>query len=271
MRTSLLVALAAVAALPSLAVAAPGVPYHDDRVAGHLAFCDGHGRALTGGPLTDAPFAAKVVSDVVPPGADDPQTGAFVLAYQPRQGVAPGAWSGEQLTASSTYTDRRHPSAEVTYGDVTLLQASQDYPPQWDGLLQLRMYTKAPQQPVYSARYAAADVRITGGRWQVVDPVALPCTSGTATSVARVLAPESVASPRPSGRPAQAAARATAPSPSPTARAGSQAPAATGRQTAEQGPHGTGGGSRWVLPVSLLAVALAAGGGLLGWRRLNSS
>lgn len=248
-----------IAAAP--AVASGAVPYHDDRVAGGITMCDSHGRAVTNGRLDASPFVAKVVSSFVPPGATS-GTGVFVLVYQPRQGVPAGEWSGEALTASSHYTDPRHPMVEVTYGDVTLLQASQDYPPQWDHLLQLRVYSKNPDEPVYSTRYAALDIRVGPTTWQAVDPANLSCTSGTATSVARQLAPSSVVSPVPAGR--HAASRP----PSATATA---SPSASREPSESASPVPTASGTSHGSDIGLLAglgvaVAVAAAGAFV-WRR----
>lgn len=277
----------------AFAASGGGVPYQDAHAAGSLVFCSSSGRPVLQGNLKDDPFSAKAVSSYVPPKAyNDPRDTAFLLGFQPRQGVDPGQWSGKVLTANSSYTDSRHPSAQVLRGDITLGQLVHDFPPRWDGLMQIRLYLSTPNAGVYKANYAADDLRISGGRWQVVHPATLSCTSGTALSQALALGVAPPQSGSPSGnaqsqtRPSEQPPSSSQPngvSSTPSPSASAQAAGGTGAATA--GPSGASSGAKSgsasaghsgtrsgdsspigaVLGVVGVLAALAAGG--LLWRR----
>lgn len=193
-------------------------PYQDPAAEG-MALCDDRGRLVTSGKLTESQIAVKAVSAYVPPGAYAAVNGTSqLLAYQPRQGVLPGDWSGEQLTAVSTWTDRKHPSVQILASDTSLAQSARDIPPRWDGILQLRMYFDGPGG-VYSTRYPAADIRISGGRWTQLNPVNVPCTSGSATSDIVKLGLDTPSSPAVAGATPSASRTVTATTTKPTASA----------------------------------------------------
>lgn len=186
-RTTVSVA-AALAALAVAPAAHASAPYADPHARGGMTFCDSKGRAITSGPYGSGPFAAKVVTDFVPPAPyDGPQGLAALYVYNPRPATDPGQWSGEILTASSHYTDRRHPSAEVIDGDVSMHDIRETFPPQVGDLLQMRMYYSYPGRPAFRTDYAAVDIHMRPGGWVLDDPAQLSCTSGTAVSRGRSL------------------------------------------------------------------------------------
>jgi hypothetical protein len=259
------VVLGAFIALPPAPAHAAGVPYNDPRSSGTIGICDAHGRTITSGRLADTPFAAKVVGSDRPEGAYGGKGAtAYLLGYQPRKGIDAGNWSGEQLTAASTYSNHDHPMAEVTYGDVTLVQLASDYPPQWNGLLQLRLYFTVPGQAGASPSYPTTDIQVTGGTWRVVRGGGGACSAGSAVSVARTLAPGSVSSPAATAASAGTTGtpRTASSTPSSAAATASPSPQATVKATDKS--SGASG-----LPVwgALTVVAFLAGIGAFWWRR----
>lgn len=238
--------------------AADGTPYHDAHRAGDLTLCDANGHELRGGDLAADPLAALVLgSTPAPPGYDGPRATATLLAFQPRQGVDPGEWSGELIGAGSRFSNPRHPAVAGVPGDLTLQGFVGDFPPHWDGLVQLRVYLGAPGRSPYSERYDTADLRVQGNRWSLVRGGGEACDAGRATSVSTILG---VAS-RPAGSPSRASGLAPKPSSRSTApAAGSVAGAADVDQAVAH--HRS---SNPVLPIAggLLVALMLAGGYVL--------
>jgi hypothetical protein len=146
-----------------------GIPYEDKGSQGRLAFYDAGGRRITSGNIDDKPFAHFAVStEKAPPPYDKPGRKAALLAFQPRQGIDPAKWGGDFLTGSTSYVDAGHPTASGTGEDISLANFIAEYPPQWDGLIQLRMYLGAPQQPGLTEHYAAAEIRVKDKTWTLV-------------------------------------------------------------------------------------------------------
>jgi hypothetical protein len=191
----------------SPAVAGASVPYDDHSAEGYIGLCNREGQPIRSGSVTDAPFPWSAFSSVAAPAPynQDGRT-ATLFAYQPRQGLTPPEWSGEMVSASARYSNPAHPQAQSTERDEPLRTFLDTYPPQWDGLIQLRLYLGAPDQPARTQRYAATDIRISGDRWEVVRGGDVACDSGTAVSLedqtlppltASTLPPESVATTAP--------------------------------------------------------------------------
>jgi hypothetical protein len=166
------------------------VPYSDPGAIGFIGLCDRAGHPIHGGSTSDAPFAWLAVSSVAAPAPynGDGRT-ATLLAFQPRQGVDPGQWSGSLLTASSRYTNPKHPMAQLTSGDLPLSDYLTTYPLRWDGLIQLRLYFGAPGRETSTRQYAATDIRVKGKRWTVVRGGDVDCKSGSAISMETLLTP----------------------------------------------------------------------------------
>lgn len=161
---------------------AEDVPYQDRAAIGSMSLCDKDLQPVTEGSLTDRPFVWRAVSDTPAPAPyDDEGRRAVLYYYQPRQNVDPGEWSSEILTGASTYSDPKYPIAQATPIDFPLLSAATNYPPQWNGFVQLRMYFTTDEISP-SLDYVAADIRIHGGTWTLVRGGDAPCDAGKAVS-----------------------------------------------------------------------------------------
>ena len=189
-------ALAAVVATTAVWVCGPAVafadstPYTDPNSVGLLTLCDSDGAAVTSGSISDKPFVWRAVS-AVPAQApyDQPGRTATLFAYQPREQVWSTEWSGYMLTASANYSNPEHPMAQATRLDGSLSEYLDSFPPQWAGFVQLRLYLGVPQQPAYTSKYATADIQVSGDTWTLVRGGGAGCSSGTASSLERVLHP----------------------------------------------------------------------------------
>ena len=179
-------------AIAGPAQASSSVPYTDPAVTGALGLCDSQGHQITSGSTATQPFAALAVGSVAAP-TDYTGTGrgAVLYAYQPIENVPANAWSGEELTDNSRYTNAAHPMSAATGGDPALQHVVTDFPPKWDGLIQLRLYATAPGRPMDSTSYQALDIKVSGTSWQAVDGTTVDCTAGSAVSVETTLLPKS--------------------------------------------------------------------------------
>ncbi len=180
--------------------AGSGTPYTDPSAVGYIGLCNKAGQQITSGSITTTPFAWRAVSSV-PAKAPYDESGrtATLYAFQPRQGIPPGEWSGEQLTSSSRYTNAAHPMVAATSGDDSLEDFIQDFHPAWNGLLQVRMYLGAPDHPIYSLTYPALDIQVTGNTWHEVDGGTVSCTSGKSVSLETIVLPTATPHPHKSG------------------------------------------------------------------------
>ena len=147
----------------------PDIPYKDDAANGRLGLFDAEGRPVTKGNINDKPFVVFAVSDekATPP-HDKPGRKAALLAFQPREGVAPASWGGDFLTGSTPYSDANRPTAHGTEEDITLANFLAVFPIGWGGVIQLRMYLSAPEAPGRTDRYATAEIRVDGDTWSLV-------------------------------------------------------------------------------------------------------
>jgi hypothetical protein len=174
------------------AAASAAVPYHDPSADGYLGLCDAQGHQITSGSIDTTPFAWRAVSSTPAQGLyAGPTRTAVLMAYQPIDGLASSDWSGDQLTASSRYSNTANPMAAATGGDESLAGFMTEYSPKWDGILQLRMYLGASNEAVYSLHYPALDIQVTGKTWHALDGGQVNCKSGTAESIESVLLPAS--------------------------------------------------------------------------------
>jgi len=183
---SFLFAVVAGSTLPltSIAGAQGAVPYQDPNAVGFIGLCDKAGNPIDHGSVNDQPFvwSAQASSPAPSDYAGDGRT-ATLFAYQPRPNREPGEWSGSMLNASSRYTNPAHPMSQSTDRDLPLTQFLSTFPPQLDGLVQLRIFVSAPGKPPYTEKYAATDIRISGDSWSVVRGGTVPCNAGSATSI----------------------------------------------------------------------------------------
>jgi hypothetical protein len=259
------------------AASTSAVPYHDPNAVGVVGFCDKAGHQVTSGSITTTPFAWRAVSSVA---ATAPYNTAgrtaTLFAYQPRRGVAPGDWSGAQLTASARYTDASHPMAAATSRDLSLQSFMGQFAPQWDGLLQIRIFLGAPNQEIDSVTYPATTIKVTGSTWRVVGSTApVSCTSGTSTSIESLLlaggsssSPTTSPAAETSTAPAVASAQPTSVAPAPTVSA-----AASSSSVALASATGSSGGHRAVIIalVVVLLIGFVAGAFVLGRRSISRS
>jgi hypothetical protein len=197
-RTILVAALglAGPLALASGAAASPAVPYTDPDVVGSIGLCNQAGQQITSGSITAKPFAWRAVS-TQPAQAPYDNSGrtATLVAYQPLQDLPPGDWSGAQMTSSSSYTNPANPMAAATNGDQSLQDIIDQYPPRWNGFLQLRMYLSTADKQPYTLHYPALNILVTGSTWQAVGGSPVNCASGTAVSIESVLLPTTTTPP----------------------------------------------------------------------------
>jgi hypothetical protein len=179
------VALAAVSVLAagtSPAAADPSVPA-DPSASGFIGLCDRQNHNISGGDIHDAPFVWKAVASRPPPKQFLGQGENTILnIYQPRPGVAPGDWSGDQLTSASFYATRKAPAAQATLKDLPLAVMVKDFPPMLHGLYELRMYFGKANYGLYSATYPATYIQIQGDRWSVVRGGSVNCAASTGES-----------------------------------------------------------------------------------------
>jgi len=252
-----------VAVLVTGSASAGSVPYQDPNAVGYIGFCDANGQPVTSGSVNDQPPLSVAVSSVPAP-SGYAKGAAVLLAYQPRQGLDPGEWSGDSLTSGSVFTNPQHPMAKFTSADEPLIAFVGGYPPQWDGLIQLRMYFNGTNGDLgeYSQTYPATDIRISGDSWSVVDGGTPACDAGSATSLEELSLPKSTfKSPKPSGTPS-ASSRTASPTSAHGGGSGGENAAAAGAVDGG-GPGGSGFAAAGLAAVALIGLIVA----LVYWRR----
>jgi hypothetical protein len=228
----------AVTAAAPFASAAPSfkVPFTDEYAHGLLTFCNKSNQPVTSGSLDAVPFSWKTVSSAEPPAGYRNSSGRVTLyAYQPLEYVDPGDWSGSQLTAASVFSNPSHPVAQATPADSPLLYFVQNYPPHWDGLVEIRMMYTAVNQEQLTTPYAMAVLRITGNTWTVVEGGNTPCSAGKGVSV------ETVMLPKRDLKQQSVVAASTKKSPAPGASSSAGAAGGNGQSTGGSQAGGSGG------------------------------
>jgi len=172
--------------------AAPTAPYTDPDAVGYIGLCNQAGQQISSGSVSGAPFVWRAVSSQPAPAPYNGAGGTAILdAYLPMQALAPGDWSGEQLTSSTRYSNPQSPMAQTTERDVPLEDFLQDYPPEWDGFIQLRLFLGAQNQPADVQHYPALNLEISGDTWTAIGGGPVNCNAGNAESLETVLAPTS--------------------------------------------------------------------------------
>jgi hypothetical protein len=177
-------------------------PYTDPDAVGSIGLCNQAGQQITSGSVTAQPFAWRAVSTQPAPSPYN-NTGrtATLVAYQPQQGLPAGDWSGTQLTSSSRYSNPANPMAAATAADQTLQDIVAEYPPKWDGFLQLRIYLGTANEQAYDQHYPSLNIHVTGDTWQAVGGSTVNCASGTAESLESVLLPSTTTTAPPTPAP----------------------------------------------------------------------
>jgi hypothetical protein len=255
------------------ATAAVVLPYTDANATGGITLCDAHGQAITSGPVGGSLAATAVGGSAAVAPFNGDHRSAILTAYQPRKGIDPGNWSGQLLTGASQYTNPKNPMVEILPRDTTLEGFITAYPAQWDGLVQLRVYLKAPNQGSKQDTYAATTLKVIGSTWQQVGATAGGvCKTGTAKSIVRILGlPTAAPSLKPSGSGSTGPAAASSSSrPGPSAStstpfgipssadpSAAQASSALAKaKLAGASTANSGGPLMWLLSVGLLALAV---------------
>ncbi len=296
-RAALASAAAALAlAVPGVALAAPlatsAVPFQDPSAQGWIGLCNQQGQQITSGWLSDRPFAWRAVSSQsAPSGYRSGTITATLYGFVAMRSLPPGDWGGEQLTASSRYSNPDHPMAQSTAADEPLHTLVEDYPPEWDGFYELRLYLGAAGQSPYSVRYPALAIQVNGDSWQAVGGGKVDCSSGQAVSDESLLLPASKTSPSsaagspgpgavagsrgtPTSLPAGHTSATSASTNAAGAVSGTSDPAGSARvasgPTAASGHHGST--TPWAAVAVAALAALAVGLGFPPvWRRLRRS
>jgi len=146
-----------------------GFPYEDRTSVGQIALFNAQSNPITKGNVNDKPFVAYAVSNQkAPPPYDQPGRTATLLAFLPRHGVAPTDWEGEFMTLSTPYSDANRPTASGAAENTSLADLITHFPPDWDGLLQLRIYLGAPGERIKTDQYASASIRVSGDTWSII-------------------------------------------------------------------------------------------------------
>jgi hypothetical protein len=168
------------------------VPYTDPNAVGSIGLCNQAGQQITSGSISTSPFAWRAVSTQP---AQSPYNNAgrtaTLVAFQPQQALPAGDWSGAEITSSSSYTNPSNPMTAATDGDQSLQSFMEQYPPKWDGFVQLRMYLSTANHQPYEAQYPTLNIQVTGNTWQAVGGSSVNCASGTAESIETMLLPPS--------------------------------------------------------------------------------
>jgi hypothetical protein len=226
-------------------------PFSDPNAQGYIGLCNSSGQQVTSGSTTTVPVAYRAVSSFAAP---VPYSNAFrtaiLLAYSPQQYLDPGQWSGEELTASSRYTNVKHPMVAATGDDESLATYVADYPPHWQGFVELRIYLGTADTQAYSVHYPTLAIQVKGDQWHAVGGGPVNCHSGTAESLETILLGTTTTTS------AQNVTTTTSPSTSFTGTTAS----ASGSTSASSGGSSV---AWWILGV---AVVVGGGGFLLGRR-----
>ena len=270
-RVGAVVAAAAFAsAIPAGTAFASSLPYTDAYAHGAIGLCDKNGNNITHGSVYDKPFVWRAISSVPAPNAySGSGQNATLYAFQPRVGVDAANWSGDQLTGTSAYSrDSALPIVQATVRDEALSDHLDAYPPQWDRLVELRIFfgSLAGQE---SDTYPVADIRVKGTTWSLVYGAKVDCKAGSAISNEAALPssnPVGMGPPLPLS--AIAAKAVGAPVPNAVA-AGASADRLSTDQTASESERSKRGwnGGQVVLLGSLSMLAAFTAAGIWYWRR----
>jgi hypothetical protein len=191
---------------------------------------------------------------------------ATLYAYQPRKGIDPSEWSGEQLTSNAAYSDPNIPIAQATDRDIALSDYLNDAPPQWNRLIELRMFYGDLNGEITSP-YPVADIQVKGTKWMLVTGAQVDCKKGTAISAEDALASSNPAGRGPAAPLSRRAAEAVgAPLPKSSASPSGGASAGVSTQASGTSNGSSGGGDGIFLAVGVIVV-LGIGGGLYWLKR----
>jgi len=263
--TTRLVMLGAVVAasisvgLPAASADDAKLPFTDPQAQGTLGFCDRQGHNIVSGKVNSVPFVWRVVSSTpAPKGYADAMAKATLYAFQPRDKVPPGEWSGKQMTGSSSFKSPAHPGAQSTTLDPSLIEFT-GIAPLWNGLVQLRLYYTNVNAVVHQKPYPATVIQVTGDTWHIVSGGNVSCVNGAAVSIESQLLD---ASKFPSAAPPQTNPAGNVPAPlQPDAAVTPLAGELAGTGGSQAAANATAGvnGANPLLLGGILAAAFAAG------------
>ena len=187
-------ALAGTGFAASDAAAATALPFHDQNATASIGLCDAKGNPITSGSIDSHAFVTAAAASAPAPAnyTPDKKAKATLYAFQPRQGVDPGEWSGFQLTGGSVFSDGQHPLVAGTNLDPSLREYMSAYAPRWDHLIQLRIYYTATNRVISRRSYPAAVLKVSGNTWTLVQGATnLHCDLAKVVSSERLLLPSS--------------------------------------------------------------------------------
>jgi hypothetical protein len=266
-------AVAAAVGLPAVhAGAATPSPPDDIYAHGYVGLCDARGHNVDHGSVYDKPFVVRAVSSVAAPQEYQVRGHkATLYAYTPRSGADASNWSGDELTATSDYTNVKAPMAQAVRRDFALSDYLNEFPPMQAGYVELRLYFSAPNLSVDTATYPAAMIQVTGTSWRLVKGGRVNCNAGSATTPEQSLPASNKSGLQPPQRLNTYAQRAvSAANTTGSASTGASSSNSAGTTAAQQPATPSsflGGPGRMPLVVSLLVVGLLAGAGAWAWRR----
>jgi hypothetical protein len=187
------------------AAATSVTPPHDPATVGALTLCSPQGKQVRSGSLSAKPAIWRAVNSTAAPKGYANGGTATLYAFQPRPGVPPTEWSGEQLTASARYTFAAHPMAAATSIDESLATYLGDYPLMTSSkLIELRNYLAAPNAPALTTQYDATYLHVGNGTWTQLNPGPADCTTaGRAVSLETATLPRKTVTVKSSARPGQ--------------------------------------------------------------------
>ena len=248
-------------------------PFKDPNAMGLIGFCDKNNNPVTSGNILDVPFVVKYVSNSpAPKEYVGPHQKAAIYAFSPLPNSNPGDWVGFQMTASSGYTNGQVPMAKGTFGDAPLEWHITSFPPQLDGLVQVRMILSNVNASPRTNQYAQAIVRVKDKTWTLVTGLTDKslCEAGLVKSAEEVLLPPTKL---PSAAPSWAANASSAPGQS-TASPGassvaskpaSGAPSGSPATSGEADPNMPGAASAEPSSQAVSSQASASGLGAVPW------
>jgi hypothetical protein len=261
-------ALVSVGGVGGAAGASTSAPYTDPNAVGYIGLCDQAGQQITSGNINTTPFAWRAVSSEP---AQAPYNNAYrtaiLLAYQPQEGLAPGEWSGDELTASSRYTNPANPMVAATDGDDSLEDFIGDFQPKWDGFIELRIYLGTENAQTYSLHYPALNIQVTGDTWTAVGGGTVNCASGTAESLESIVLPPTTTT---TAAPTTTTSPGAGKSPTTTTTAGQGShslKSATGKVAGTASGSGSGTNDALIAGVAVAALAVLGGSAYLIIRR----
>jgi hypothetical protein len=172
------------------ALAGP-LPFHDQYAVGGVGFCSAAGHEIYSGSIYAKPFAPVAVATAKAPNdLSSPGRKAVLYAFQPRQYLDPSLWNGNPLSADSSYSNPNVPMVGSTNLDPSLAVFLAEYPPYWDGYVEMRIFDGHIGGPYDTSAYPATIIQVRGDTWKALDEPKVSCTSGRAVSSESLLSAE---------------------------------------------------------------------------------